>query len=135
MVLIDTSAWIFALKKNFNPAIRNRIDRALLEGEVAVNGIVQLELLGGTKTENEYQRLKRRLNGLYYIESTKELWDSASELAFKLRRKGANIPFTDILIASSAMSVNALLIHADSHFEKIAGYFDLKSESLVKIAS
>jgi len=131
MVLIDTSAWIFALKKNFHFFVKDRIEKILAESDVAINGIIELELLGGTKSENEYARLKSRLDALYYIETDKSLWDLASRLAFDLKRKGASIPYTDILIAASALQEKAILLHADSHFDTIAKHSHLKVESLV----
>ena len=133
MVLIDTSAWIFALKKNFHPFVKERIEKILTESDVAINGIIELELLGGTRTEKEYERLKSRLDALYYVDSTKSLWDGASELAFDLKRKGMNVPYTDILIAATALQERAILLHADSHFDTIAKHSELKVESLVTL--
>ncbi len=75
MILIDTSAWIFSLRKDYNPVIKDKIDRFLKENEVAINGMIKLELLAGTKTKSEYERLKIRLDNLVFIESTKSLWD------------------------------------------------------------
>ncbi len=131
MVLIDTSAWIFALKKNFHPFVKEKIEEILMESDVAITGIIELELLGGARTEKEYDRLKSRLDALYYIETTKSLWDNASRLAFDLKTKGVNIPYTDILIAASAIKEKAVLLHADSHFDTIARYSTLKVKSLV----
>lgn len=131
MVLIDTSAWVFALKKNFHPLIKERIGKILSESDVAINGIIELELLGGAKTEQEYKRLKSRLDALYYIEADKSLWDSSSKLAFDLKRKGVSVPYTDIFIAASAIQEKAVLLHADSHFDNISRHSDLKAESLV----
>ncbi len=133
MVLIDTSAWIFALKKNFNPSVKERVEQILVESDVGINGIIALELLGGAKTEKEYERLKSRLDALHYIETVetaKLLWDAASKLAFDLKRKGVNAPYTDILIAASAIQEKAILLHADSHFDAIAKHSGLKVESL-----
>jgi len=64
MILIDTSAWIFALRKDYNPLIKNKIDRFLKENEAAINGMIMLELLAGTKTKSDYERLKNRLENL-----------------------------------------------------------------------
>lgn len=135
MFLIDTSAWIFALKKNFHPYIKERIDTILAESNVAITGIIELELLGGVKTEKEYARLKDRLDVLHYIEATKSLWDASSRLAFDLKRSGVNIPYTDIFIAASAIQEKAILLHADSHFDSIAEHAPLKKESLVSHVS
>ena len=131
MYLIDTSAWIFALRKNFHPFIKERIDKILSESDVAINGIIELELLGGAKTEQEYNRLKSRLDALYYIEATRSLWDNSSHLAFDLKRNGVNVPYIDIFIAASAIKEKAILVHADSHFDTIANHSSITVESLV----
>lgn len=133
MILIDSSAWLFALKKNFHPAIKERIELILIESDVAINGIIELELLGGAKSEKEYDRLKKRLDGLYYIDATKALWDSSAKLAFDLRKKGIPIPYTDIFIAASAFQEDAVLLHADYHFDTIAEHMHLKVESFVHL--
>jgi hypothetical protein len=33
MILVDTSAWLFALKKDFHPVIKERIEQLLVESE------------------------------------------------------------------------------------------------------
>jgi len=133
MILIDTSAWLFALKKDFHPVIKERIGRLLVEGDVAICGMIALELLGGIKSEKEYLRLKIRLDSLFYIESDKLLWDHSSKLAFDLKRKGMSVPYADIVIAASALKERAVLVHADSHFDSIAHHTDLKVESFVSL--
>ncbi len=133
VLLIDTSAWLFALKKNFHPIVKARIEQVLEEGDVAINGIIELELLGGAKSEKEYNRLKSRLDPLYYIEATRSLWDSSSKLAFDLKRKGVSIPYADIFIAASALDEDLVLMHADSHFDTVATYTGLRVESLVAV--
>lgn len=135
MVLIDTSAWLFALKKNFHPVIKGRIEKLLIESDVAINGMIELELLGGTKSEKEYHRLKSRLGGLHYIEADRSLWELSSRLAVDLKGKGLNLPYTDIFIAASALREKAILIHADSHFDLISKHTDVQVESFVSLIS
>jgi predicted nucleic acid-binding protein len=89
------------------------------------------ELLGGVKTEKEYERLKSRLDALYYIETNRSLWDYASKLAIHLKRKCVHVPYADILIAASAMQEKAILVHTDAHFDAISKYSELKVESLL----
>lgn len=133
MVLIDTSAWLLALKRNFHPLIKERIEKLLAENDVAINGMIELELLGGAKSEKEYNRLFIRLDSLYHIEADRPLWNIASKLAFDLKRKGVTVPYTDIFIAASALKDNAILVHADSHFDLIANQSSLKVESFVSL--
>ena len=91
-VLVDTSAWLFALRKDFMPEIKDRLAMLLRENLVLTTGIIRLELLAGTRNEEEYNRLKARLGGLESIETDDQLWEMACEMGFKLRRKGITGP-------------------------------------------
>jgi hypothetical protein len=125
---------VICLKKRLSPYNKKkRIEELLLESDVAINGMIELELLGGARSENEYNRLKNRLEALYYVEADRPLWYLASKIAFDLKRKGMSIPYPDIVIAASALKEGAVLIHADSHFDLIAEHTDLKVESLVSL--
>ena len=131
MILVDTSAWIFALRKNPFIKLKSRIDHLLKIDNVFTFGMIKLELLSGTKTKEEFNRLKNRLDALYEISTDAELWSSAAQLAFDLQRKGLTIPYTDILVANAAIQSKATLLHADSHFDLIARQTELKVESYV----
>ena len=56
-VLTDTSAWIHALRPSGNPSIRRQVRDLLTEGRAATCEMIMLELVGGTRTEGEYQEL------------------------------------------------------------------------------
>ena len=131
--LVDTSVWIFALKKDYSPKIKERIDQLLLKDLIITAGMIKLELLGGTKTESEYRRLKTRLQALDSIETDEFLWESAYTMAFELRRNGITVPYTDILIATCALEAGVTLLHADSHFDLICRKSELRAESLLPI--
>ena len=120
MILIDTSVWLFALKKDFHTLIKEKVEKMLFTEKVAINGMIQLELLGGAKSEKEYDRLFQRLDSLYHIEADRSLWERSSKLAFELKQKGVTVPYSDIFIASSALKEKILLVHADSRFDFIA---------------
>ena len=130
-VLVDTSAWILALKKG--PAVRARgvIDGLLAGGRIAIIPVIRLELLGGTKSQVEFQRLDRRLGALHQLPLAQSEWDESAGLAFKLRRMGMTIPYIDIIIAAVVILHGLLLIHADRHFDLIAGEVTLKAENLL----
>jgi len=130
--LVDTSAWLFALRRDVYPEIKSRIDALLREDALFITGIIMLELLGGTRTLKEFSRLKSRLNALPYISvEAPSFWDLAFEMSFSLRRTGLTIPSTDILIASAAIKEDVILLHADIHFDHIARSSTLKVESFV----
>ena len=130
--LVDTSVWIFALRKDFIPAVKDRISHLLKVNTILISGMIKLEILGGARSEKEFQRLKNRLDALDSIETTASLWENAYELAFKLRRKGITVPYTDILIAACALKREATLVHADVHFDLMADHIELNVESFVQ---
>jgi len=133
LVLIDTSVWIPFLRKSPPPAVRDKVDHLLAENRVAIFPMICLELLGGTKSLNEFNRLKGHLDALHQIPSSEANWEAAAQLSFKLRQQGKVIPYTDILIGSAAIITNCLLLHADRHFDLMAENTDLNVISLVSM--
>jgi len=130
LFLLDTSVWIAALKKEPQPNIREKVEHLLRENLVAIPPIVKVELLGGTRSETEFERLRKRLNSLVDLDIDSKLWNKTARLAYDLRRKGVTVPYTDILIAATAINYSAILLHMDRHFDIIAEKSSLKAENL-----
>ena len=133
LVIIDTSVWILALRKSPLQPIKDEVEHLLAENKVAIAPMIRLELLGGTKSADEFSRLQSRLNALHQIPTDEANWQAAARFSFKLRQRGRTIPYTDILIGSAAILSNSLLLHADRHFDLMAEDTDLKVRSLVSI--
>jgi len=133
LVLIDTSVWVPFLRKSPPPAVRDEVDHLLAEDRIAIFPMISLELLGGTKSLTEFNRLKGRLDALHQIPASEANWEAAAQLSFKLRQQGKVIPYTDILIGSAAIINNCLLLHADRHFDLMAENTDLNVRSLVSM--
>ena len=134
VVLVDTSVWILALRKSPVAPVKDEVDHLLAENRVAIVPMIRLELLGGTKSANEFDRLRSRLDALRQIPIDETNWEIAAELSFKLRQRGKVIPYTDILIGSAAILANVLLLHADNHFDLMAEETDLRVRSLVSVS-
>jgi predicted nucleic acid-binding protein len=123
--MIDSSVWInYFRDKNyeFTPFIKELMEK----DQVYINGIIQIELLKGAKSEKNYRGLKNSLNGLHFLEIDKGLFDSISEAAFKLRKNGVTVPLTDLVIAIQCVENGLILIEEDRHFEFIRDHFELK---------
>ena len=131
IVLVDTSVWILALRKSPLISVRDEVAHLLAENRVAIVPMVRLELLGGTRSSDEFERLKSRLDALHQIPADEANWETAAELAFKLRQRGKVIPYTDILIGAGAILADTLLLHADKHFDLMAEDTTLSVKSLV----
>jgi len=132
LVLIDTSVWVLFLRKSPPPVVEEEVGRLLAEDSVAISAMIRLELLGGTRSSHEFTRLQSRLDALHRLPADEATWDKAAELAFLLRQRGKVIPYTDILIGSAAILADALLLHADRHFDQMAEDTALRVRSLVR---
>jgi predicted nucleic acid-binding protein len=128
MILVDTSLWIHILRDK-----DGRLVQAFREKTspdiIAFTHFTQLELLQGAKDEFEWKRLDEYLESQYYIEAGENTWRDAARIYFDLRRSGVTISSPiDCCIASLAIEAQALLLHLDRDFEKIAGIRPLNNE-------
>lgn len=130
--LVDTSVWLEVLPPGRgSDTLRRRIDVLLAADQVATTGMVRLELLGGARTEAEWQRLADLLSALHLFPVDEEHWDQAARWGFELRRQGLAVPFTDLLIGAVAARHGAVVLHRDRHFDVIAERLGLQVESYV----
>lgn len=130
LVLIDTSAWIIALRARKSQRAIKEVDAILAEGRAATSGVTMLELLSGARTEEEYTELLEDLSALHYLPTSKEIWSKSARMAFDLKRKGITIPTVDLVIASLAIDADCFLLHADVHFDLISKQTNLKTQNL-----
>ena len=130
MLLIDTSAWILALRKRPDLSVKARVEELMDANRIAIIPLIFVELLGGVNTETEFQRLKHRLNSLKQIQLTKRDWEAIALNAFKLRRRGITIPYIDIIIGTAAAINKMVLLTADNHFNLMAKEISLKVENI-----
>lgn len=135
LVVVDTSAWIFTLRRPAHAAVCGRVDRLLREDRVAMVPPVRTELLGGTRSAAEWDRLASRLAGLHLIPFEDVDWETAASWKSKLRRSGLTVPTLDLLIAAPTVRAGAILLHADNDFDRAAQHIGLRVESLVSVVS
>lgn len=131
LILIDTSVWIEALKKGGSVKAVNRVKKAIDDNSAAITGLIMMELLTGARSKKKYDTLKSDMEALNYLKTTEEIWSKASEIAFILKRKGVNVPNTDVIIAAISIIYKCTLIHLDKHFEFIGKHTVLKEEKLL----
>jgi predicted nucleic acid-binding protein len=129
LFLIDTSVWILALRKNFDAEVKAFVEKLLDEDKIIINPIIKIELLTGTKTHQEFNRLKMRLDSLPEISIDQNVWEEAQKMAFEFRKKGLVLPLVDIIIISSAKSKDCVIVHRDNHFDLAGKFIKLKLKS------
>jgi hypothetical protein len=125
--LIDTSAWVLALRSDGDKSAVDAVADALANNQAAICPIVMLELLSGVKAERHYRELESELRALYFIAATDSVWAEAYRLGHALRKKGVTIPAADVLVAAAALSEDCAVLHRDRHFDLISKHTGLKS--------
>jgi len=118
-VLVDTSAWIDALRKGGDPVVREAVRNATAEGEAVLCDVVRLELWNGARGDAERKILRALERDLELAPSPPEVWDAAVKLAAACRHKGITVPATDLLVAACAAHHALSLLHHDDHFDLI----------------
>jgi predicted nucleic acid-binding protein len=118
-VLVDTSFWIDALRKNGNKERKARFNELLVSGVVAWTDPVKLELWNGTKNAHEIKILEEFDSVIKTFEVNSEVWKYSLKIGSYLRRKGLTLPCVDILIAATASYYKIELVHADKHFDQL----------------
>ncbi len=126
MILVDTSAFIDFYRPKGAPDIQRLVAQVIAADMVAINGIIQTELLAFAHSKKEYKMLASDLGAFHWLELDKSVFDTASQIGFALRRNGITVPSTDLIIAASAIESEAELYHVDRHFERIAEHSKLQ---------
>lgn len=127
--LIDTSVWIRVYRRRPDPILEERVSGLLSHRLVLSNPVILSEMLVGCKTEDEYEGIQTDFKGLIDLAVDDGAWRLASWLGFSLRRSGIIVSLPDLIIAASAIEHDAVLMHADADFDRIAAHSSLRVES------
>jgi predicted nucleic acid-binding protein len=126
LVLVDTSAWICFFSRRGFEGMKRTLSTLLDEDRAAIAGPILVELIQGTRTAEEKETIKTLIRGIHWLSLSDDHWRKAAEMAFTLRRKGVTSSAIDTLIAVVAIDYECLLLHKDSHFDRIACHSSLK---------
>jgi predicted nucleic acid-binding protein len=116
MVLVDSSVWIEALRREGRLEVKAALEGLLGEYEAAWCGPVKLEVLGGARAQDR-RRLEGHFSCIPYFQMQDPAWDSAKKLAWRLRDRGCPAPWNDILIAALSLEADCRIYAVDKHFE------------------
>lgn len=119
MVLVDTSVWIEATRRNGELAFKVGLEALLEEYEAVWCSAVMLEFMGGARKEDR-KRLAFWLQSIPYRTVAERHWEAARSNAWMLRDAGHSAPWNDILIASLALDAGMRVYAKDAHFETMA---------------
>ena len=125
MVLVDSSVWIEAARRDGSMNVKCGVEGLLEEFEATVCGIVLLEVLGGAR-DTERARMRSYFQVLPRLTTSEHVWDRATDEAAKLRDHGLTIPWSDVLVATMALSHDVRVYARDRHFELMAPLLGLQ---------
>ena len=119
-VLIDTSAWIEAMRQRGDETVRVRVRTAVREGQARFCDFVRLELWNGIGGDRERRWLTQLEGVVETVATDSRVWNEARSLAVTSRRRGLTVPASDLLIAACARVHGLDLLHRDAHFDSLA---------------
>jgi len=120
MIVVDTSVLILAFRQRAGRAVPPEVAtlRRLIEDDaaLAVPGIVCQEVLAGARTEQQFDRLERLLDGFPILLADRRLHERAARIAAVCRWSGVAASTADCLIAAHAIDLDASLFSLDRDF-------------------
>ncbi len=119
MVVVDSSIWIEAARRDGDLKAKVGLECLLGEYEAVICAPVRLEILGGAR-QNERERMEHGFSCLPFLHVLDKDWFSAVEHAWQLRDAGIFVPWIDILIATLAVRAKMRVYAKDKHFNSMA---------------
>jgi hypothetical protein len=116
ITLIDTSAWIEALRTKGNEEIRNKVKEFLLSGDARIAEPILLELFHGARGKKELDTIKELSETVPILKCNEKIFIEAYKNAMELRTKGLTVPAMDILVYTISIFHKTKIYHNDSDF-------------------
>jgi hypothetical protein len=115
--VVDTSVWVDFLRGEAKAVAR--LDPLLADGAVAVTGPIRAEILSGSSSSAQYERLRQLFDGLVAVPDPHALWERVAEYRFALARGGFQAEIVDLAIAVAAFAGGLRLLTRDRDFQRI----------------
>ena len=118
MVLVDSSIWIEAFRRQGDLLTSLALENLVEEGKAAYCGIIKLEVLGGAR-ELERKILTNFFSLIPHIPQNEIHWDDTVRFQWICRGAGITIPWSDAVIATHAQKKGLQLYAKDKHFDSL----------------
>jgi len=117
--LADKSA---LARQDTRPEVREVVEPLLLAGEIAICGIVELELLFSATGRDNYRDLAKALGGVPKVDIDEQCFKRALEVQGMLAERSQHraVPLPDLLVAACAERAGLAILHYDADFERIS---------------
>ncbi len=111
MVLVDTNIIIDYWKMP-----DDKMTDVFEKEDIAICGVVEAELIHGALSENEIGKILSAVSCFENLPFSGD-WIRLGRMLNKLRKSGLTVPFTDAIIAQTAIEYNVSLLTNDHHFK------------------
>jgi predicted nucleic acid-binding protein len=118
-MLVDSTIYIDLLRRGED--IPFVLRPFLLSRQLFICGVIRAEVLRGIRTIEMRNELSELFDLMAEVPTDARIWGKVMDLAWKLDRRGAVLPLTDLVIACCAFAVDTTVVTADPHFSRISG--------------
>lgn len=128
-VLVDTSVWSLALRRDMPPAVAeiDELRRLLAGNELVVStGIILQELLQGFAGPSGFDTIVEQFAAMPLIEPRRDDYIAAAAVRNTCRRAGVQLGTVDALIAHLCIREGLTLLTTDNDFRHAAGHVTLR---------
>jgi predicted nucleic acid-binding protein len=129
-ILVDTSIWSVALRRQKNTKEERRVIQILselvTESQVVIIGMVRQELLSGISSQKVFEELRDKMSIIDDVPALECDYLAAAELSNTCRRKGVQGSSVDFLICAIAIRSNLLILTTDKDFSEYARHIPIQ---------
>ena len=125
-VLVDTSVWSLALRRNEPGEIVAKLTELIQQSLVVLIGPVRQELLSGITDKEVFNNLKSNLRSFDDLPITTGDYERAAEFFNTCRKNGVQGSHTDFLICAAASNNDLLILTTDQDFRHYAKFLPIR---------
>lgn len=126
MFLVDSSVWIDFFRAAQTPQVKF-LDEHILAGQFIVGDLILIEVLQGTRTDREFERVLKLLSVVRQMQiSSRGMAIKAAQNYRRLRERGITVRKTiDTLIATRCIEDGIPLLWSDKDFDPFRDHLGL----------
>lgn len=127
-VLVDTSIWSLALRRQSPRGSRAEHELAELigEGRVLMIGAIRQELLSGIRAAEQFKKLRDSLRAFPDEPLQEDDYEEAAACFNRCRAKGVQGSNTDFLLCAVALRRNVAILTTDTDFDGFAKHLRIQ---------
>lgn len=129
-VLVDTSVWLLALRKQATESgdlkAVSILSELIRDLRVEIIGPVRQEILSGISDPINFQIVKERLSAFSDIEIMTEDYERAAQFSNECRKNGIQGSHTDFLICSVSVRLGLLVFTLDANFKDYLRFLPIR---------